>query len=143
MPSTFTIAGTLADFGLNSMSGKSPVLEFIPSGPAFAGGGFVLPPEKVRVTPAGDGSFTVELTITEGLVPDAWYELQVRWSGNKGFTRFPGKLRVPLTGTTFARMLQTSQASAYWVISDELQPPVAAFHRVDPITGDVFPWIED
>lgn len=78
-----TITGTLSDFGLEPLSDRAPIIRFIPSA-AGVNGARLFASTPITVTPAPDGSFAVELASTDGVVPDAWYTVQIEHLNSGG-----------------------------------------------------------
>lgn len=67
---------TLTDFGLETLAGKSPRVIFTPSS-AGVKGAQLFPSTPIVVIPAADGSGTVTLVPTDGVVPEAWYTVSI------------------------------------------------------------------
>jgi hypothetical protein len=140
MVTTITVSGKLSDFGAQSLADKLPELEFVPSGVAFGSGNSLLGPDRKRIVPDSDGTFLVDLAITEGLTPDAWYTVVIHWVAVGGTATFPGKLRVPITGGTLQQIVEASLASSYVAVS-ETKPTVAFLYWYQPSSGNLYPWI--
>lgn len=71
-----TITFTLNDFGLETLTSKSPVVRFIPSGAGVAGTRlFASTPVQAKLNQFGAGS--VVLAPTDGVMPNVWYTVQI------------------------------------------------------------------
>lgn len=95
------VTGTLYDIAGGHLAGKAPQLIFtLNDTAATAGGVYVTEPNNV--TPAGDGSFTVDLPATELMRDDNYYTLKIQWlnpAGQRNEIDFPQwKIRVPTGG---------------------------------------------
>lgn len=70
-----TITFTLSDFGLASLASKLPTVKFVPSGAGVADARlFASTPVKATLTGT---SGTVTLAATDGVMPKAWYTVQI------------------------------------------------------------------
>lgn len=70
------VTGTLSDFGLQSLVGKSPIITFTASS-AGVKGGRLFSTTPIRVTPDAAGAFSVTLEATDGVVPEVWYQVGI------------------------------------------------------------------
>ena len=96
------VTGTLTDLGLGHLVGKSPQLVFTLNAPN-SGGSALYPTEPIRVTPAPDGTFSVNLAATTEMNNDAHLTLSVHWINSVGSSPiradFDGwELQVPAAG---------------------------------------------
>jgi hypothetical protein len=139
--SSITISGNVSDFGLQPLAGLSLRLEFWPSSAAGGSGNQLLATEPGRVTPDSSGDFSVPLAITEGLTPDAWYELVIVWLNPDGGLHrqdeYPGKLRIPIVGGSLSSILAASRASGYVAVTTDT-PSVPAPYWLDPVSGTLY-----
>jgi len=103
-----TVTGYLKDVGLVSLGNRAPELVFeIDEDMVTAGSGTLIPQEPVSVTPASDGSFSVDLHPSTATNPYALYRLTVNWQ-SKGISRSitpKWRLLVPDAGGPIADMI--------------------------------------
>lgn len=122
-----TVTGTLKDFGLAALAPYSPTLNFIPSGPA-RNDTTIFGTRTISVTPAADGSFSVDLVATDGLQTVVWYTLTISWlNSTAGYTEtdFPDwKLYVPAVGGTIGGLITapTNPALVYTSLTAPVSP---------------------
>lgn len=74
-----TIDGNVKDFRPQALGGQSELI-FTPYGPATTTGKSLLVPKEIRVSPASDGSFTVDLASWASTNPRTAYRLRVEWT---------------------------------------------------------------
>lgn len=74
-----TIDGNVKDFRPQAVGGNVECI-FTPYGPAVSTSKSLLVPKEIRVSPASDGSFTVELASFAGTNPGTAYRLRVEWT---------------------------------------------------------------
>lgn len=67
---------TLTDFGLQTLTGKSPRVIFTPSS-AGVKGARLFPTTPIVVIPDAAGNGTVTLEPTDGVVPTVWYTVSI------------------------------------------------------------------
>lgn len=70
------VYGTLTDFGLQALIGRAPKVTFVPSGPGVRARQ-LFSSTPVEATVLADGSWSVELTPTDGVVPETWYSIRI------------------------------------------------------------------
>lgn len=143
-----TVTGTLTDIGLAPLVGLEVRLRFTPSAPAVGIDGHVFASAPVDVTPASDGSFSVVLASTDGLLPVGTHwlvQVQFRQSTTDtvGFTAsdfLPFKLFVPNAGGNLGDLI--GEAAPFpLVYVDESVPnedQKTAMLQFNPVTGDLF-----
>lgn len=126
-----TVTGKLADVGLEPLAGFSPVLQFAPSEPAADSTGRIFASKPVEVTPASNGSFSVTLASTDGIIPArAHWVMSIGFrnpdgymSGSGYFSKdFPDwPIRVPAAGGVLADLIDLPAApDMVWV---DITPP--------------------
>jgi len=135
------VSGKLLDAGLTSINGLNPVLTFQLNKPATTDSGSFLVTDPIDVTPASDGSFTVNLSNTDTiLTEDVYYTLSARWQApDIGLTRadFPDwKLYVPSAGGNLADLMK-QPVNRSMVITSPTNPgnnfgPGALWLQIDP-----------
>ncbi|WP_052663822.1 sialidase family protein [Psychromicrobium lacuslunae] len=104
------VTGNIKDFGAQTIEGVK--LTFWMDGASFQAG-TLLAPRKEIIKPGGDGSFSVDLTPTEGLNPARWYQLDIDWPTSddqtQGTTRLPMVFNVPASGGQLSELLAVKQ----------------------------------
>lgn len=143
-----TVSGTLSDIGLAPLTGLSPVLRFTPSSPAIDSSGRVFASEPVRVTPASDGSFSVELASTYSLTPrGTHWKVGVRWrhetTDGQGYSPvdyLPFKLFVsPAGGSIIDGIDEPSNEPYVYVGADVPNPAITGYQfQYNPETNDLY-----
>jgi len=138
-----TVTGTLKDFGLASISARQPQITFTPSGPAFNGSLF-LATTPVTVTPDSGGAFSVTLSSTADLRPDAWYTVKATWldsASNYIGVDVIEKFRVPSTGGAIGDLaaLDFAPTSVYASPTAPSSPAIATWW-LNTTTGDLSEW---
>ena len=140
------VNGTLKDFGMGSLGGKSPTIQFIPSGNAYTPGGSLFATAPVISTPDFGGTFSVDLQPTQTLLPARWYTITITWLDSGGnFTKkdFPEwKLFVPPEGGLIGPLLQSAwnPTLAWWGPAEPAGTPVANTLWLETDTGDLSIW---
>ena len=129
------VTGTLADIGLDPLAGFQPILRFRPNAPAASATGVIFPTKPVDVTPASDGSFSVDLASTDDVLPgNAHWRLTIEWLSPDGYgsggysasDHASWKIRVPAGGGLLADMLDVPpRVDAVWV--DIVPPPTDGY----------------
>ena len=80
-----TLTGALKDFTPQPLgSSANAVLVFTPYGPAGSSTKSLLVSREIRVSPASDGSFTVDLAAYASTNPRTAYKLRVEWMDSAG-----------------------------------------------------------
>lgn len=97
-----TVTGYLKDLVGATMGNRQGVIVFRPNEPMIQAAtttpGTIHPTAEVRVTPASNGSFSVNLTATTVMLSDAYYTIRIEWV-DKGIPPmdFPDwQVRVPV-----------------------------------------------
>lgn len=113
------VTGALTDFGLQPFPELQPRLIFTPSGPGVSGAR-LFATKPMIVTPAGSGSFTVELQPTANLRPALWYTITIEWLDPAGnyisSDHLSWKLFVPSGGGELSDLIETpANPSLVWV----------------------------
>lgn len=134
---------TLLDFGLASLAPMSPTVKFIPSGAGIAGGRLFSSTPVVATMTGAAG--TVTLTSTDGVVPEAYYTVQIEHLQAGGqYTHFdilgfkvyvPDGYIGPLTGLPGVPLSPSS-------VLVSLDPPPAGYKGwwlYSPATGQTMP----
>ena len=137
-----TVTGTLTDFGLAALSAFQPVLIFKADSPALTTGS-VLSARPIRVTPAADGSFTVDLVASSFTTPEVTYTLRIEWLDSAGGyigLDILSNLVVP-PGTSSIDTLSSIPISRWWVGADAPPDPEPNTWWLDTDTGDLKEWI--
>lgn len=116
-----TVTGTLTDIGLGSLGPSNPVLQFTPSEPAVDTAGRIFASRAVEVVPAAQGSFTVNLASTDGLMPErAHWVMSIGWRNPDGYMSSDGyfvkdfptwRIRVPVEGGRLVDLLDAKPAA--------------------------------
>jgi predicted RecA/RadA family phage recombinase len=103
-----TVTGSLKDVGLVSLGNRASELLFEPDlDVVTAGSGTLIPQEPIRVVPASDGSFSVDLHPSEETNPFTPYKLTINWQ-SWGVTRTVSpnwRIFVPTGGGAIASMI--------------------------------------
>lgn len=122
------VSGQLSDFGLQSLAAMSPTVIFSPSGSGTLGSR-LFSSTPIRVTPAADGTFTVDLQPTDGVVPAAWYTVSIEHLNDGGrYTHYDVlgyKLFVPISGGELGDLPDAPLSPATVLVS--LDPPPAGY----------------
>lgn len=83
-----TVTGEVRDIVGGSMASRVAELVFRLNAPNIGTSGAIasriIPTAKHTVKPSSDGSFSVDLTQTDILLGDAWYELGIVWNESEG-----------------------------------------------------------
>ena len=122
------VRGTLTDFGLQSLAAKDPRVIFTASS-AGTLGRRLFSSDPIIAIPAADGSFTVDLQPTDGIVPEVWYEVSIEHLNASGkFTHYDVlgyKLFVPFVGGDIGDMPDAPLSPQTVLVS--LAPPPAGY----------------
>lgn len=120
------VTGTLTDFGLQSLADKSPTVIFKFTGAGTLGSN-LFASTPVVVTPAADGTFSVDLQPTDGVVPAGWYTVSIEHLKEGGkYTHFDVlgyKLFVPITGGALGDLPDAPLSPATVLVSLDPPPP--------------------
>lgn len=113
------VTGTLSDFQLDALAPYSPQVVFTPSGVATSLSR-LLATRPVTVVPDATGFFSVDLVPSTTLVPDAWYDVTIRWleaDGGYAATDHVGwRLDVPPAGGTISDLFRVNAGRAdVWI----------------------------
>lgn len=150
------VTGYLRDFGLQSLAGLSPLIEFVPTSPGISGNDVLVDRPVVPATLQLNGRFDVELLPTAGIRPAMYYRIIVRWldaaGGFVAYNEIPGVLNVTDEGGLIGPMLIT-QAGAPGLTWVGLDPPPSTgpytswlrmdpnnINDDDPTVGDYYEW---
>jgi hypothetical protein len=137
-----TVTGTLADFNLQALTGLRPKIIFRPNRSALSPTRLYVA-RPIEVTPADDGSFSVELVPTQLLEPAAWYTIEIRWqepSGRELGRDYPDwRVFVTAEGGTLSGLISTPADNTLLVAWQPNQPDPwpSGLVWVNTITGDV------
>lgn len=119
-----TVYGTLSDFGLQSLAPYNPVVKFLPSGPGVRGQ-HLFSSTPITANVASNGSFSVLLEPTVGVMPDVWYNVSIEHLNAGGeYTHFDllgYKLRVIPPGGEIGDMPDAPLSTSTVLVS--LAPP--------------------
>ncbi len=122
------VNGELNDFGLRTLADKDPAVIFTPSG-AGTLGRTLFSSEPVTVYPAADGTFSVDLQPTDGVVPEVWYTVSIEHLKDGGrFTHYDVlgyRLFVPITGGSLGDLPDAPLSPSTVLVS--LDPPPAGY----------------
>lgn len=145
------VNGQLSDFGLGVMGVQVPQIVFTPSGPAVAGTA-VFATEPIVVSPSFlTGNFSVDLVPTEGLRPEVWYEVSIRWLPKSG-THVDGNwvqhdllsAKVYVPDTSFIALADALEipggADLIWVGPTAPPNPKPYTKWLNSLTGDLTEW---
>lgn len=123
-----SVNGELNDFGLRTLADKEPAVIFTPSGPGTLGR-TLFSSDPIVVYPDEDGTFTVDLQPTDGVVPEVWYTVSISHLKAGGrFTHYDVlgyKLFVPITGGALGDMPDAPLSPSTVLVS--LDPPPAGY----------------
>lgn len=140
---TVTVTGTLTDFGLASLNGSQPRLIFRPSGPALKSPR-ILSTKEIVVTPASNGTFTVELEPMTGIRPDRTMDVSIEWldaGTNYKSMDLVTDLRIPPGGGVLADIAALDyQPSDVWVSASPPDNPAISTWWLSTTTGDLYEW---
>lgn len=105
-----TVTGSLKSIAGGTLTANIGQLVFRLNKPNVGMTGFsksaVIPTKEHPVTPTAGGEWTVNLTATDVLADDAWYEVGIVWLETEGtFWDFGLKIKVPSAGGTFDELL--------------------------------------
>jgi len=96
-----TITGTLTEIAGGHLAGQYPEVVFTLNKTGTTES-TIYPTEPAKVTPASDGSFSVNLADTTKMLDDSWYTMSIQWlDGAANYNRidYPDwKIRVPTAG---------------------------------------------
>lgn len=119
---------TLTDFGLATLTGKSPRVIFTPSS-AGVKGARLFPTTPIVVIPDASGNGSVTLEATDGVVPTVWYNLSIEYLQPGGeFTHYDllgFRVFVPEVGGPIGGLPSTPLSPLYVLVS--LDPPPAGY----------------
>ncbi|MGO4143813.1 hypothetical protein AB4Y77_01900 [Paenarthrobacter sp. YAF11_1] len=150
------VTGTLWDVGLGHLAGKSPVLYFTLNAPNRKAGA-LFATEPVKVIPASNGTFTVNLAPNTDMHDTAWYTVRVRWVNSAdpktfSYQDFPEwTLQVPTAGGSFSDLVSrppTNSRMVYVSLAPPDNPrPFSLWLKDDPNdptnplnTGNLYEW---
>ncbi|WOH20120.1 hypothetical protein IRJ34_07290 [Paenarthrobacter sp. GOM3] len=151
------VTGNIKDVVGGSFTGKFPQLLFTLNAPQTKEGGVIFPQEPVKVTPAANGSWSVDLAPTVEMLDDAWYTVQIVWVKSIvprtfGGYNFPDwQLQVPLTGGAFSDLFGKPPKNTRMVYVSLAPPtdprPFTLWLKDDPSdpanplnTGNLYEW---
>lgn len=138
-----TVTGTLKDFNLGALAAFMPVITFRPSGPGVTPTS-LLASKPVRVTPATDGSFTVNLAPTDDVRPARWYEITIEWQSAGVPTQYDfadWKLTVPAAGGNIADLVAAPTTPSFaWIAETPPPNPTPDTWWLIPSTGELKEW---
>ena len=144
-----TVTGTLTDIGMGHLTGKSPTILFTLND-ANSMGASIIPTEPKRVSPASDGSWSVDLAPTSSMLQSsAFYQITIQWVESEG----PGtgvradwdRLRfvVPSTGGNVGDLInQTTAGDHVWVSPTAVDPNAYSGFQLNTTTYDLYQWQE-
>lgn len=144
-----TVTGHLRNIGGGTLTANIGQLVFRLNAPNVGVAGFskdfVLPTKEHDVTPASDGSFTVNLNATDQLANDAWYDVGIVWNESEGtFWDFGLKIRVPSAGGSFSELLDSTGSSGnqllVWVSENAPKNPRRGQWWFVPSTNNLYRW---
>ncbi|MDY0891887.1 hypothetical protein [Frigoribacterium sp. CFBP9030] len=130
-----TVSGRLLDIGLATLDPLRPTVTFTPRNADGDGSSvatnLLLASRPTSVTPAADGSFTVQLAATTLMRPDTWYEISVKWFEPTGAfhdASYPSfKLRVPEQGGILAELVDAEPTSKLAWVGPTAPPNTTAY----------------
>src|SRR6185312_3645359 len=134
------VTGNLRDITNVAMVSEQPQIVFTLNQTNMAGG-VVYPSEPSVVTPASDGSFTVDLAATQDMVDTGWYTLKLQWLGlstGAALMDFPEwQITVPRSGGVISSLLAkpgTNQRIVWESTTPPLMPrPFMLWLEQDPL----------
>lgn len=138
-----TITFTLSDFGLASLASKLPTVKFVPSGAGVAGSRLFASTPVTAVMVGDEG--TVTLQATDGVVPIAWYTVQIEHLNPGGeYTHFDlldFKLFIPEGYDGPISGLPGTPLSPYTVLVSLDEPPAGykGWWLYSPAAGQTMP----
>lgn len=106
-----TVTGFLKDIVGANMADRVAALLFELNAPAIQATsttpGTIHPTEKQKVTPAANGSFSVDLVASTVMLTNSWYNLTIQWNDSAGtLTDFPDwQIRVPSSGGILSELI--------------------------------------
>ena len=122
------VYGTLSDFSLQSLVPYYPVLKFTPSGPGVKGRR-LFSERPVEAPVASDGSSSVVLESTDGVVPKVWYTVSIEYLNSGGeYTSLDVlgyRLYVPAPGGAIGDLPDAPLSADTVLVS--LSPPPAGY----------------
>jgi hypothetical protein len=140
-----TVTGKLLDAGLASINGLNPVLIFQVNKPAITDSGTFIVTDPIEVTPASDGTFSVNLSNTDTLLTnDVYYTMSAEWRApdlNYARADYPDwKVYVPTGGGNLADLIK-QPANRSMVIKSPTNPGPyfgkgAMWLQIDPADPD-------
>jgi hypothetical protein len=139
-----TVTGELKDFGMEDLSSLAPVVTFTPSTVGVLSSE-LFATRPIKVVPADDGSFSVELQATEELQNVVFYSLSISWLNSSGgflSVDLPDwKIRVPGDGGAIGDLISAPTNPALTFVNETapLNPSVGQLWLV-PSTGDLYRW---
>lgn len=142
------ITGFLDDITGTPLFAFSPRIKFQPSGPSVTGP-TLWTTKPVYVTPAANGSFTVNLIATDVMQPAVWYVVSVEWldpAGNYISADYlTWKLYLPSAGGNIGDLLVTpwNPTLAWYGPTGSEYPtgmPVASTLTLNTTTGALYQW---
>lgn len=136
------VTGTLKTFGMESLTGKQPMIVFEANKPAMGSGGELFATDPIKVTPASDGAFSARLQPTENLTSDGvHYKMWIEYLDSaNNYVRVDNPdwtLRVPTAGGSLGDLLQLPKLNSALVITSPTRPAVwlglgAMWLQMDP-----------
>lgn len=114
------VTGSILDLTAQSMANREVEIIFQLNAPnTYSVGsstGRIIPTEPAVIEPASDGSFSVNLAVTDSMVNVGWYNMQVRWLSaehGSGLIDFPEwRLQVPSAGGNFGELVTGPDGTA-------------------------------
>lgn len=120
------VTGELNDFGLQPLAAKDPRVIFTASSSGTLGRK-LFSSDPIVVYPAPDGTFTVDLQPTDGVVPEVWYEVSIEHLNESGrFTHYDVlgyRLFVPITGGELGDLPEAPLSPSTVLVSLDPPPP--------------------
>jgi hypothetical protein len=132
-----TFTGNLKTIGIDPRAGLMPELVFTIQGAGVnrANG---ITAGSVRVTPASDGSFSVTLETTVGMVPRRQVKLTGGWLGEDAFFELP-PFDVPDVNGTISDLIQAVVGNdLVWSSPTAVDSGVYAGFQLNTSTGDLY-----
>lgn len=123
---TATVTGSLDDLGGGHLVGRAPKIIFTLNAPNSKAGK-MHPTEPVVVTPASNGTWSVELESTTDMLDTAWYRVSIEWrdaGDNYGKGDWPEwKMQVPTAGGVFSNLFVVPPTNTRMVYVSLTPPP--------------------
>lgn len=138
-----TISFTLTDFGLATLTDKSPRVIFTPSS-AGVKGTRLLPTTPIVAIPDASGNGTVALESTDGVVPAVWYTVSIEHLQPGGqYTHYDlleYRLYVPENGGPIGSLPGVPLSPTTVLVSLDPPPPgYKGFWLYSPAAGQEMP----